>query len=246
MVLQLAAGATEVHRQPNQPLLRTVVDVALQSAERLGLGRPGGVATGHDVLDLLLELGSAAQQQGRQGAVADRREAYRQRQRQQGDRAQHQVEHDLRAAALAEADELGQRGVVRRVVGDEDLPEPVGEPTGCDRHQTIVTARAIVPVTSPSRHQRTSSHDCGSRSGVSERRQKPEPSRAQTYAGVAAGRPSIVRSRARSRRAKPRATMTARVSSSTPPTRIARPRPSDRFITVSTNAGTASTNADRL
>jgi hypothetical protein len=44
MVLQLAAGATEVHRQPNQPLLRTVVDVALQPPQRHRLGGDGGVA----------------------------------------------------------------------------------------------------------------------------------------------------------------------------------------------------------
>jgi hypothetical protein len=37
--VHLVLGAPEVHRQPYQPLLRAVVDVALQPAQRGGLGR---------------------------------------------------------------------------------------------------------------------------------------------------------------------------------------------------------------
>ena len=48
--VEVVLGAAEVHREPDQPLLRPVVDVALEPAQRGRLGghrgdglRPGGV-----------------------------------------------------------------------------------------------------------------------------------------------------------------------------------------------------------
>ena len=63
------AGPAEVHAQPDQPLLRAVVDVALEPAQRGGLGRAGRVAAALDPAHLLLELGAAAEQHVRQAAV---------------------------------------------------------------------------------------------------------------------------------------------------------------------------------
>ena len=113
-------------------------------------------------------------------------------------------------------------------------------------HQTSVTAKAMVPVTSPTIDQRTSSHDCGSRSGVSIRRQKPAVLGGQRYDGVAASRPSMVRSRNRSSRAMPRATITDRVTSRIPPMKIASATPRIRSTTTSTSATRAMKNAERL
>ena len=66
------AGPAEVHREPHQPLLRPVVDVALEPAQRLGLGGASGVAAALDPAYLLLELGPAAEQHLRQAAVQER------------------------------------------------------------------------------------------------------------------------------------------------------------------------------
>ncbi len=62
VVVELGARAAEVHRQADQALLGTVVDVALEPAQRLGLGDPAGGATGLGAAYLLLELGATAQQ----------------------------------------------------------------------------------------------------------------------------------------------------------------------------------------
>ena len=48
VVGHLPLGAAQVHGQPDQPLLRAVVDVALEAAQRLRLGHPGGVAAALD------------------------------------------------------------------------------------------------------------------------------------------------------------------------------------------------------
>ena len=75
VVGDLALGAAEVHGQPDQPLLRAVVDVALEPAHRLGLRDPGGVAAALDAGHLVLQLGAAAQQHPGQAGVHGRRPA---------------------------------------------------------------------------------------------------------------------------------------------------------------------------
>ena len=65
-------GPAEVHGQPHQPLLGAVVDVALEPAQRGGLGRPGGVAAALDPAHLLLQLGAAAEQHRGEAGVQDR------------------------------------------------------------------------------------------------------------------------------------------------------------------------------
>ena len=86
VVGQLSASPAEVHGEPDQPLLRPVVDVALEPAQRDGLGRASGVAAALDPAYLLLELGAAAQQHVRQAAVQGRGEPHHQGQGEQRDR----------------------------------------------------------------------------------------------------------------------------------------------------------------
>ena len=43
---------TEVHEKAHQPLLGAVVDVALETTQGAGLGRPRCIATGDQLLDL--------------------------------------------------------------------------------------------------------------------------------------------------------------------------------------------------
>ena len=113
-------------RQPHQPLLRPVVDVALEPAHRLGLRDPGGVAAALDPGHLVLQLGAAAQQHPGQAGVDRRHQPDRPRQGQQQDDAEAEVEQALRRTTLAEAEQVREPGLV--ALGDPVLPEPVGEP----------------------------------------------------------------------------------------------------------------------
>ena len=69
VLVELLAGPAQVHRESHQALLGTVVDVALQPAQRRRLGDAGGVSATLDPGDLLLELGAAAQDRLGEAAV---------------------------------------------------------------------------------------------------------------------------------------------------------------------------------
>ena len=85
VAVELGLGAAEVHREADQPLLRAVVDVALEATERHGLGRAPGPAAGLGSADLLLQLGPAAQEVAGQAGVEQRGDAEREREGQQRD-----------------------------------------------------------------------------------------------------------------------------------------------------------------
>jgi hypothetical protein len=55
VVGQAALRGGQVHAQPHEALLRAVVDVALEAAQRRGLGGRGGLAAGGEVGHLRLE-----------------------------------------------------------------------------------------------------------------------------------------------------------------------------------------------
>ena len=188
VVGQLPTGATEVHRQPDQPLLRPVVDVALEPAQRDRLGLPRGVPAALDAAYVLLELGPAAQQHrapGRRAASAANRITSGRVTR--ANDPDHQVEPDLGVPAVAEAESAASVVASSESIGQPPLPEPVGQPAGGRRPPRQRQRRTrSVPVTIPARHHTTSSHDCGSRSGVSSAAPEAVPGSGQRYAGVAA------------------------------------------------------------
>ncbi len=98
----------------------------------------------------------------------------------QGDRTDHEVEHDLGVPALAEAEQLGEAWCSRR--GRRGSSAARTSRSGrrpAAAHQATASENATVPVTSPTRHQTTSSQDCASRSGRSALRQKPSSGRGQ-------------------------------------------------------------------
>ena len=70
-------------------------------------------------------------------------------------------------------------------------------------------------------------------------RQNPSSGRGQRYAGVAAGLPSIPRSRIRSNRAKPRATMTRDREQQHAADEDGEPDPEARSMMTTTKAGSA-------
>ena len=94
------------------------------------------------------------EQHVREAAVQGRREPHHQRQGDQRDGTDDQVEHDLGVPALAEAEQLGERGVARpgrrgssaaRTSRSGRRPPPPTTPPRARRRR--------VPVTSPTRHQ---------------------------------------------------------------------------------------------
>ena len=231
VVAEPPLGRGDVHAQPDQPLLRPVVQVALQPAQGLRLGDPGGVPASFDAGHLLLQLGAAAQHGLGEAGLEERHAADHEGQGEQRDQADRGLQRDVGEPAVAEADQLGQRRVVA-VPRQVALQNQYVSPFAAAAHQARVTAKTNVPVTNEITPQTTSSHDCGSLSGVKDRRRKPEPAGGHWYAGVATSRPSQVRSRNRSSRATRATPSRPARPSRTPPTITAVPRPTLTSVTM--------------
>ncbi len=112
VVGELVAGPAEVHGEPDQPLLRAVVDVALQPAQRDRLGRGGGALLLLQRDDPLSHLGHAGEQRVRQPGLEPGAAARHQREGEQGEQPDRGVQGDPRARAVAHPEELAQVLVV--------------------------------------------------------------------------------------------------------------------------------------
>ena len=120
VLLEPAFDRREVHLQSDEPLLRAVVDVALEASERGVLGLHGGAARRGELGDLDLQrLGAPGAEHAPGDHVVQEREPA-EHERQRGE--EHQAEQDLE-------DPLADHGVVREVVaGQEPVDEPFVQP----------------------------------------------------------------------------------------------------------------------
>ena len=137
VVVEAALRRLEVHRQADEALLRTVVDVALHPAQRLRLG-------GHRGTPALGELGGADPQRG---SLIDEQPAHEPRLRQR-EAAEHgtqgEQQHDPHRGVEGDVGETGRdverevkQGLVALAAGQRPLPEQVErlpEPADGPRH----------------------------------------------------------------------------------------------------------------
>ena len=105
-------------------------------------------------------------------------------------------------------------------------------PPAASAHQVTVTTNAMIPVTKETTPQAVSTHDCGSRIGVSSRRRVPASSSATTYSGVGAARSWRVRNRIRSRCANPRVAISVPIRIGSPTHTATSETPTDRPVTT--------------
>ena len=145
IAFELALDRREIHLQPHEPLLRAVVDVALEPAQRRVLGLHGGAARRRELGDLALErLGPPRAERAAGDHVVQQGEpAEDERQRRQEDEPDDELEDRLaeqrvdvpRVAGEQEVDhDVVQPEVVRVApVGNRAVPDPGGRAAECHR-----------------------------------------------------------------------------------------------------------------
>ena len=206
VALELPLGPGEVHVQPDQLLLRPVVDVALQPAQRDGLGGDGGVAA----LGQPAELGLGGRAGGEHApgplGLQERDAADGERQQDGDDQPDEGVEQDPasgRSSARSRPAPAGPGcpGRSRRRAAPSPRRRSVRPPRATDQKVTVTTKEKIASGNRTTACS-ASSHVCGSRSGVSSRRIRLPSGRAGRRDGGAGGR-ERPGSQARSTVAKP-------------------------------------------
>lgn len=113
------AGPPEIHRQAHQPLLRPVVDVALEAPQGARLGLAGGVASTGGAEHLVLQVGAPAEEHQGRGGVRAGRGAGQERQQAEDEDAREGGEQDRDGVVVRQADQRP------RAVGEPPLPERV-------------------------------------------------------------------------------------------------------------------------
>ena len=113
VALELPLGPGQVHLQPDQPLLRPVVDVALEPAQRLGLGGDGGVAPSVSRPSSAWVARAGGQQGAAELGLQQGDAAHHERQQDGEHEAERGVEEDPAPGGALQADELEQVLVVR-------------------------------------------------------------------------------------------------------------------------------------
>ncbi|MFD2350910.1 hypothetical protein ACFSTC_18625 [Nonomuraea ferruginea] len=95
------------------------MDVALQLAQRVGLGGDRGGTPLGQVADALLQLGHAGEQHAAETGAQQRGAAHHERHDQQEQEPQRHVEDQVDQVAVAQAEQLGQLDVARDARGDQ-------------------------------------------------------------------------------------------------------------------------------
>ena len=149
--VELALGAGDVHLQPDEALLRTVVQVALQAAQRLVFRDDGGAARSGQVGDLALQrLGPPRPEHpGGDGLVHQREPARDERQGGREDDPEDQVQDDGRRRAdrtsncvlNSQSNDDPREHEVAPVLRDEAVPDPAVRPPSVIDTQTMVTVQ---------------------------------------------------------------------------------------------------------
>jgi hypothetical protein len=127
VALHLPLGPGQIHVQPDQLLLRPVVDVALQPAQRHRLGGDGGVAALREPAELGLGSRAGGQEQPADGGPQQGHPADDERHEDGEDDADDGAEGDPGRRRVLEPEDLRQLVRVRRM-RQGPIPGPVGEP----------------------------------------------------------------------------------------------------------------------
>ena len=130
IVIEPALGGRQIHAEPDEPLLRTIVQVALEPSQRVHLRLASGRTALGQLAHLLTEGRRLVNQQRvRHSAVQPDESAQHKGSRDQQQRAEHRIERDLGEATRV-AEQGCQAAVVR--LRQPLAPEPIrhaAEPT---------------------------------------------------------------------------------------------------------------------